>query len=132
MAEKTGIIRELGENGLLLPDMVNNGLNANDRIKYYFTLLQTAQSNADRPGTGSPNLSRERENAGIISDLFDRVVPGSKKTGPSLYQIPGLPDIFHDVRDSFHEMLAPIEKYELPEATDLRERMTQTSHGDPG
>ena len=124
MAEKTGIIRELGENGLLLPEMVNNGLNANDRIKYYFTLLQTAQSHADHPGTGSPNLSRERENAGIASDLFDRVVPGSKKTGPSLYQIPELPDIIHDVRDCFHEMLAPIEKYELPEATDFRERMT--------
>ena len=91
--------------------MVNNGLNANDSDKILFSLLQTAQSHSNHPGTGSPNLSRERENAGIASDLSTVLSPESKKTGPSLYQIPELPDIFHHVRDCFDEMLAPIVKY---------------------
>ena len=125
MTVKTGIIRELGEYGFLLPDMVNNGLSANDRIKYYFTLLQTAQSHADHPGTESPNLSRERETAGITSDSFDRVIPMTKKTGPSLYQVPGLPDLFQEVKACFHEVQAPIEKYGLLEAKDYQDRLKE-------
>ena len=81
MTGKSNIIRELGEGGLLLPEMVNNGLCANDKIKYYFTLLQTAQPHAEQPGVVHSNLSRERESAGILSDRFDRIVQGSKKTG---------------------------------------------------
>jgi uncharacterized protein Yka (UPF0111/DUF47 family) len=123
MTRKTGIISEIGESGLLLPEFVNNGLSANDKIKYYFTLLQTAQSHADHPGTGSSCLSRERETAGITSDFFDRIVPGSKKTGPSLYEIPGLNSLLNDVKTCFHEMLAPVEKYGLSEAKEYRERL---------
>lgn len=123
MTGKSGIIRELGEGGLLLPEMVNNGLTANDKIKYYFTLLQTAQSHADHPGTEYSNLSRERESAGIISDLFDRVVPGSKKTGPSLYLVPGLTELLREIRSCFNQMHEPIEKSGLPEGSGYNDRL---------
>ena len=49
MTEKKNILKELGEEELLLPELLNAALGANERIKYYFTLLQTAQSRRHRP-----------------------------------------------------------------------------------
>jgi uncharacterized protein Yka (UPF0111/DUF47 family) len=123
MAGKSGIIRELGENGLLLPEMVNNGLNANDQVKYFFTLLQTAQSHADHPNLEFTNLSRERETAGIESDIFDRVVAGAKKTGHAIYQVPELIAVLGEVRRCFVTMQLPIVTNGLPEANDYDLRM---------
>ena len=124
MTGKTAIIRELGETGLLLPELVNQGLLANDQVKYFFTLLQTARSRADNPGKEYPSLSRERDLAGINQEIFDRVVPGTHKTGSDLYQVPGLPRIIKEIRDCFATMQAPIEKYGLPEGALFGGRMT--------
>ncbi len=123
MAGKSGIIRELGESGLLLPEMVNAGLTANDQVKYFFTLLQTAQTHSDHPNLECSNLSREREAAGIESDLFDRVVTGTKKTGPQIYQVPELVTILGEVKRCFHVMQLPIAKNGLPEAEDYDKRI---------
>jgi len=123
MAGKSGIIRELGENGLLLPEMVNSGLTANDQVKYFFTLLQTAQLHSDHPNLEYTNLSREREAAGIESDIFDRVVAGSKMTVPQVYQVPELGTILGEVKRCFHVMQLPIAKNGLPETEDYDMRM---------
>ena len=63
MVEKRSIVKELGEEGLLLPGLVNSAFAANDRIKYYFTLLQTAREKAENPQLELPSLKTERENA---------------------------------------------------------------------
>jgi uncharacterized protein Yka (UPF0111/DUF47 family) len=123
MAGKSGIIRELGESGLLLPEMVNAGLTANDQVKYFFTLLQTVQLHSDHPNLECTNLLREREAAGIESDIFDRVVTGAKKTGPLLYQVPELVAILSEVKRCFYVMQLPIVKNGLPEAEDYDMRM---------
>jgi len=123
MAGKSGIIRELGESGLLLPEMVNAGLTANDQVKYFFTLLQTVQLHSDHPNLECTNLLREREAAGIESDIFDRVVTGAKKTGPLLYQVPELVAILSEVKRCFYVMQLPIVKNCLPEAEDYDMRM---------
>jgi len=39
---KTQILETLGEQGLGLPSQVEAGLAANDRLKYYFSLLQVS------------------------------------------------------------------------------------------
>lgn len=56
MAEKREILHELGEDELLLPTLLNSALKANDRIKYYFTLLQAAKNHADNPDQSHSNL----------------------------------------------------------------------------
>ena len=123
MAGKYSIIRELGENSLLLPEMVNCGLAANDQAKYYFTLLQAAQTHADHPNLEITSLSREREDAGIVSDSFDRVIAGAKKTGPMMYHVPEFPAIIGEVKRCFRAMHAPIARNQLPEAEDYDKRM---------
>ncbi|MEI6292701.1 MAG: hypothetical protein WCP36_03400 [Methanomicrobiales archaeon] len=125
MAGKSGIIRELGESGLLLPEMVNSGLTANDQVKYFFTLLQTAQTHADHPNLEYTNLSREREAAGIESGIFDHVVSGAKRTGPATYLVPELVAILGEVRRCFHVMQLPITRNEPAEAEDYMARMNK-------
>jgi hypothetical protein len=110
MTEKQEIIRELGEDGLLLPVQLNAALEANDRIKYYFTLLQTAVEQAEHPDRQFPTLRTERETAGIASAELDAVVLGSNRNGQERYVIPLLADILAATDSCLEEMLVPLLK----------------------
>ena len=65
VAMKTQVIKVLGEDSLTLPAQIKAGLAANDRLKYYFTLLQVARSHADQPDQPASSLKKERLVAGI-------------------------------------------------------------------
>ena len=107
LAGKQVILRELGEEGLLLPALVNNALLANDRIKYYFTLLQTAADRAGDPDREYPTLRTERETAGIVTQEFDTVVSESSITEDRNYFIPMLPEIISAITGCIEEMSSP-------------------------
>ncbi|OEU42851.1 hypothetical protein BGV40_07385 [Methanosarcina sp. Ant1] len=108
MVEKKSIVRELGEEGLLLPELVNSALTANDRIKYYFTLLQTAREKAEHPQLEFPSLRIERENAGEENAKFDRIVSGALKKGHDIYIVPFAEEILSRVWGCMNEMLKPL------------------------
>ena len=65
MGTKQEIISSLGERQLLLPGLVQTGLAANDRVKYFFTLLQLAMEQCAQPAPNPPDLAREREASGV-------------------------------------------------------------------
>jgi len=108
MTEKKEIIKELGESQLLLPGMVNAALLANDRVKYYFTLLQTARSRAEHPEREFPDLKGERETAGVDNTFLDNVVSGTVKVGPGKYKMPFAAEVFSAIRSCLEEMVNPI------------------------
>jgi uncharacterized protein Yka (UPF0111/DUF47 family) len=108
MTTKETIIKELGEEELILPVLVNNALAANDRIKYFFTLLQTAQSRAKNPQREFPSLREERDTSGIDNPDFDRVVPDSSEISPGLYRIPHSEEIFSEIKKCMNEMSLPV------------------------
>ena len=108
MIAKKTMIQELGEEELILPTLVNNALAANDRVKYYFTLLQAARSHARHPGSEVSNLRAEREAAGVEDPAFDRIVAGSVKAGNGRWQIPHATWILSGIRSSLNEMTAPL------------------------
>ncbi|HVN74424.1 MAG TPA: hypothetical protein VMT44_07525 [Methanoregula sp.] len=108
MGEKTDIIHELGEEDLLLPARVNAALRANDRIKYYFTLMQTARSHADHPDQNHSNLRAERESVGITDPGLDTVVGSTIKDGDRGYAIPSAGAIINGILDAVREMMAPL------------------------
>lgn len=58
------MVRELGEEELLLPRLINSALVANDRIKYYLTILQIAREKAEHLQVEFPSLKIEREDVG--------------------------------------------------------------------
>jgi hypothetical protein len=99
MTTKETIIKELGEEELILPVLVNNALAANDRIKYFFTLLQTVQSRVKNPQRELPNLREERETSGIDNIDFDQVVPDSTEISPGIYRVPHADKIFSEIKN---------------------------------
>jgi uncharacterized protein Yka (UPF0111/DUF47 family) len=123
MTEKTMIIEELGEEELIRPSLVNAALAANDRIKYYFTLLQAARSHAENPATEFSNLKTERETAGEEHARLDRVVEGSELVSDGIYKIPHSEEILSSIRTCLKEMAEPILRDEREQAASTRERL---------
>ncbi len=134
MTEKRIIIQELGEDGLLLPVLVNRALLANEQIKYFFTLLQTAQERADHPERALPTLRIERETAGIESEQFDAVVLGTQRTDDQSYSVPFLDDILSRIQECMEEMIAPFIAQgndHVQEFLDRKESLLSELHGGP-
>jgi uncharacterized protein Yka (UPF0111/DUF47 family) len=109
MAMKAGILEQIGQRSLLLPELINEGLAAHDRLKYYLTLLQTAYRYAGSPGAQVPDLRNEREAAGVFDPSLDHVVGNSRMVTPIVAYIPGAAVILERIFADSREMLAPIE-----------------------
>jgi uncharacterized protein Yka (UPF0111/DUF47 family) len=122
MVGKAGMVREMGQDELLLPDLLNSALMANDRIKYYLTLLQSAQQRADHPNGKFDPLREERELAQEDDARLDTVVPGSVKLAGGEYVIPFADQILGAVRDRLEEMLRPLLAMGDEKGAELQER----------
>ena len=103
---KAKILEKLGEEGLTLPTLVEAGLAANDRLKYYFSLLQVARSHADQPDHTSPSLKQDRLVAGIADSALDRMVAGARRQGTS-YHLPGSGELLTMLASDARIMAAP-------------------------
>ncbi len=62
---KEQAVASLGQQSLLLPAWVKAALAANDRLKLYLTLLQSAAQHAAAPDTAVPDWGRELAHAGL-------------------------------------------------------------------
>ncbi|MCU0632287.1 MAG: hypothetical protein MUC66_04845 [Methanolinea sp.] len=131
MPVKKEIIEELGEEGLILPALVNSALAANDRIKYYFTLLQTAQARAENPHADFSSLRVERESAGIENPLYDRVVAESEVLREGISHIPHASRILEEIKNSLMEMATPLLSRDNADAVALEERLRLLEKGIP-
>lgn len=127
MTQKAEIIAELGEQAVLLPALVEQALVANDRAKYYFSLLQTARQRAEHPGRTAPVLRAEREAAGIKDAELDGVVPGAARIGDGLYRVPHLDRIIEGTRQAIDEMVRPLVVSGTPDAGALHARQAALS-----
>ena len=63
--QKTQAVASLGQQRLLLPAWVKAALSANDRLKVYLTVLQSASTHASHPNRDVPDLSKEIAAAGL-------------------------------------------------------------------
>ena len=109
MGTKQEIIGSLGEKQLLLPGLVQSGLAANDRVKYYFTLLQLAREQCEQPAANPPDLQREREASGVADTELDGVIAASRGLPGGRCRIPGAGALLGRVLDCLKGMLAPVE-----------------------
>jgi uncharacterized protein Yka (UPF0111/DUF47 family) len=106
--EKSQILGVLGENPLLLPALINNALAANDRVKYYFSLLQAARTHGDQPQMRGPSLRSEREAAGIGDEALDQIVSASSKNAAGVYDVPGVHGLCGAIYRDLQRMLEPL------------------------
>ncbi|HVA45135.1 MAG TPA: hypothetical protein VNH11_02005 [Pirellulales bacterium] len=118
MTGKSQIVSELGERSLILPNVVNAALAANDRAKYLVALLQAAKAHADRPDAGTVDLKTERLACGVTDVEFDSVVEQSHKEADHRYAIPGARQIYELLVDQIRQMLVPIEVDATTASTD--------------
>lgn len=105
---KTQVIETLGEDALALPAQIEAGLAANDRLKYYFTLLQVARSHADQPSQPASSLTQERLAARIDDGDLDRLVAGTHKEGLS-YRVPGSSQVMTAIARDARLMAVPVD-----------------------
>jgi uncharacterized protein Yka (UPF0111/DUF47 family) len=106
MVVKREIVAELGGADLLAPESIARSLEANDEVKYYFALLQTARSNADHPHVPPPDLRSERVASRLTDAALDDVVAGTQKSGATRYRIPQSADILRRIGAALVKMLA--------------------------
>ena len=108
MPTKLDILDDLGEESLLLPQLINRALGANDRIKYFLTLLQSARDHAEHLDRAAISLRREREASGVEDVSLDAVVSSSALDGVHLLHVPQAARIYANVIDGIREMLEPL------------------------
>jgi len=109
MAYKTQIVSDLGVYELLIPRLINEALLANDRVKYFFSLLQMAKEHAEAHDSGSLN-SNERLACGVDDDRFDKVIQESAKLDSEHYRIPQLGSILDHILQCIREMMSPLDR----------------------
>ena len=118
-ASKREVVRELGELSLLLPSMVNHALEANDRAKYYLTLLQACAAGARLPGHPTPSLHGERLAAGINELWLDQVVESSEPSDDDhAFVVPRVNEVHDALMSAVGEMLTPFGVAELEDSPD--------------
>jgi uncharacterized protein Yka (UPF0111/DUF47 family) len=115
MTLKQEVVSELGDNELLAPDLIAKALVANDQVKYYFALLQTAWDNADQPRVPAPDLKAERIASELGDDWLDTVVAGTREDTAGNYRVPQCSDLLRRIASCITTMLEC-----LPEADRAR------------
>jgi len=123
MIEKRAIVRELGEEELLLPGLINSELVTNDRIKYYFTIRQIAREKAEHPQVEFPSLKTEREDEGEEDEKLDRIVTEALKPEQDTYFFAG--EILSRIWTYMDEMLKPLLVVGKPEGMKYESRLAE-------
>lgn len=108
MAMQASIIETIGEAGLRLPGLINEGLAANDRVKYYLTLLQAAAAHAQEPLAAVPDLRGTREASGVTDVSLDDVVAASRSVADGVVFVPGAERLRQLLFDDVDRMLEPL------------------------
>ena len=93
MLNKQSIVAALGEQGLALPQLVNEALAANDRLKYRLTLLQLAARHAEAPDALLPDLRDERLAAQMDMVSLDDMPAQCRRLASGKYELPVLPRV---------------------------------------
>jgi pyruvate,orthophosphate dikinase len=121
---KQRIIATLGERELLLPELIRQALEANDRVKYLLTLIQSARSAADGDAEAS-DLRQERLASGVADAELDRVVHASALRDDGLYSILGAGGLVRMAFTDVERMLAPLDVADVKASQRLGERLRE-------
>ena len=125
--EKSRIIEALGEEGLRLPAQLNDALEANDRAKYLFSVLQVARERAEHPEVPMSDLRAEREAAGMALDGFEQLVANAAKVDGDRYLMPGVDRLCVRLYGELATMIAPLQASGSQEGPRLAERLKRLS-----
>ena len=118
MATKNKILFDLGEKRIVLPELLKEGLIANDRVKYYFTLLQNSKSKILNLKDMTKDLLEERERLKIDKVAYDDILDNCSLVQENTIYIPGLEKVLKEIHKCIKTMLKPLELMEQTERLD--------------
>ena len=122
MPSKTLMVDELGEQSLLLPQLLEQALSANDQVKFCFTLLQAAEGHALHPDAPVPDLALERRAAGVADADLERAIADSRRAPDGGVIAPGAERIRRMILDDIAAMRAPLAATGTATAVGFEER----------
>src|SRR5262245_41303367 len=108
MSAKAAIIERMGEEALLLPELITRGLAANGRLTYYLKLLHAAHAHAVAPDAPPPRLRIDREASGVTDGSLDLIVQDSSTIGSNALHIPRAGSIVEHMFEELRQMLQPL------------------------
>ena len=120
MVVKAEIVERLGESAILLPDLIGEGLQANDRLKIRLTLLQEAAAQATIPGRPAPSMEREFKSVGLDDPVFVSTVSAARRIDGERFLAPGAEALAAGVAADLSAMLRPIQSGGRPDARGAR------------
>ncbi|MDD2875921.1 MAG: DUF47 family protein [Acidiphilium sp.] len=104
---KAQILAAIGETELQPASSLNAALAANDRLKYFFSLLQMALAYAEHPEQEAATLKRERIACGIDDPDLDAAIASARITGKSCH-VSGAATMMGRIADDLRLMAAPL------------------------
>ena len=115
MAIKNKILFDLGEKRIVLPDLLKEGIVANDRVKYYFTLLQNSKIKILNRKDVTKGLLEERERLKISEVVSDAILENCNLIRENTIYMPGVQRILKEIHKCIKTMLKPLELMEQTE-----------------
>ena len=128
MTVKQAIIEELGEEQILATERIARSLVANDQVKYYFALLQTARDYAETPSVPVVDLKAERIASRLGDAWLDDVVAGTRKVRDGVYHVPHGPELLRRIEVALSTMLECLPE---PQRAKLRARADRLTFPEP-
>jgi uncharacterized protein Yka (UPF0111/DUF47 family) len=119
---KSQILEAIGETELNRSAQIHAALEANERIKYYLSLLQLAVARADHPEQPPESLRGERLACGIDDRALDELVTRSRRED-GRYRLPGYAAIAEQIVHDLRAMAAPVLAKTDGSAAKLAQRM---------
>jgi uncharacterized protein Yka (UPF0111/DUF47 family) len=104
---KSQILEVIGETDLNRSAQIHSALAANDRIKYYLSLLQLALLRADHPERPPESLQHERIASGLDNRALDDLLTQSRREN-GRYRLPGYGAIVEHILHDLTVVAAPV------------------------
>lgn len=108
---KQEVVASLGQDVLVRPGLVREGLRANERLKLYLTVLQSASAHANAPERAAVDLAREIAAANIADRAgaaWLRELPALATRFGNATRLPGLERLALKVREDLTAMAQPV------------------------
>jgi uncharacterized protein Yka (UPF0111/DUF47 family) len=120
---KSEIIERLGQADLLLPALISEGLNANDRVKLRLSVLQAAARRAGEPTGAHFDLARECQAARIDAIALENLVHHAVMSAGGEISAPGLGALGAAIWDDVGAMIRAVKAGEPANGGEAEERL---------
>lgn len=105
--QKSLAVASLGQHRLMLPAWVKAALAANDRLKVYLSVLQSAWSHASHPDRDVPDLGPEIKAAGLDAAWLLDLAAAARRIDDD-FCVPDLPRLIECVAEDLDTMARPV------------------------